>query len=102
MLVHELIQMLCDNPSGLIEELNTRRTALCQEHEKLEKSITKLNQVMRIAIDVRARNIRNEREISELHDALEHVAKHSDGERLDLSNLYILGDDDLPESESAY
>ena len=102
MLVHELIQMLCDNPSGLIEKLNDTRTSLCSEREKLEKSITKLNQVMRIAIDVQARNNRNEREISELHDALDHVAKHSDGERLDLSNLYVLGDDDLPESESAY
>lgn len=102
MRVSELIQMLCDNPSGLIDELNTRRTALCQEREKLEKSITKLNQVMRIAIDVQARNNRNEREIGELHDALDHVAKHSGGAGLDLSNLYVLGDDELPESESAY
>ena len=102
MLVHELIQMLCDNPSELIEKLNDTRTSLCRERERLERSITKLNQVMRIALDVQARNNRNEREISELHDALEHVAKHSDGERLDLSNLYILGDDDLPEPKSAY
>lgn len=102
MLVSELIQMLCDNPSDLVEELNTRRTALCLEREKLEKSITRLNQVMRITMDVQARNNRNEREIGELHDALDHVAKHSDGERLDLSNLYILGDDELPESKSAY
>ena len=102
MLVSELIQMLCDNPSSLIEKLNDTRTSLCREREKLEQSITKLNQVMRIAIDVHARNTRNEREIGELHDALDHVAKHSDGERLDLSNLYMLSDDDLPESESAY
>ena len=97
MLVNELIQMLCDDTDNLIDTLRDKRQLLVQERAKLELSIVNLNKVLRIAVDVRARKLRNEKEIGELHAALDQVSQN-DGE-LDLTNLYMLGRDVVPDSE---
>ena len=97
MLVNELIQMLCDDTDNLIDTLRDKLKLLIQERSKVELSIVNLNKVLRIAIDVRARKLRNEKEIGELHDALNQVSQN-DGE-LDLTNLYMLGRDVVPDSE---
>tara|TARA_R110002096_G_scaffold4615_8_gene21915 strand:- start:322 stop:642 length:321 start_codon:yes stop_codon:yes gene_type:complete len=91
MLVSELIQMLCDNPTELIDDLTSRRASLCLERDALERKIINLNKVIRIAIDVRARIDRNNEEIGNLHDELIGPPITDEGERdLDLSNLYVL------------
>lgn len=104
MLVNDLIQMLCDDTERLIEILIEKRESLVNERAKLELSIVNLNKVVRIAMDVRSRKLRSEKEISELHDALDYVAKQgtdSDGE-LDLTNLYRLGNDIIEPDENGY
>ena len=97
MLVNELIQMLCDDTDNLIDTLRDKLKLLIQERSKVELSIVNLNKVLRIAIDVRARKLRNEKEIGELHAALDQVSQN-DGE-LDLTNLYMWGRDVVPDSE---
>ena len=91
MLVSELIQMLCDNPDELAEELNDVRSKLCLERDSLERRIVNLNKVIRIAVAVRTRLDRNNEEIGNLHDELIGPPTTDEGEReLDLSNLYVL------------
>ena len=91
MLVSELIQMLCDNPNELAEELNGLRAQLCLARDSLERRIVNLNKVIRIAVAVRTRLDRNNEEIGNLHDELIGPPTTDEGERdLDLSNLYIL------------
>jgi hypothetical protein len=113
MLVSELIQMLCDNPNELAEELSELRVQLCLERDSLERRIVNLNKVIRIAVDVRTRLDRNNEEIGNLHDELIGPigTPHTEGSKeLDLSNLYILSgtrlkDEDMDtrtNTESAY
>ena len=92
MRVNELIQMLCDNPGELAEELNDIRSKLCLERDSLERRIVNLNKVIRIAVDVRSRLDRNNEEIGNLHDELIGPSgTHTEENReLNLSNLYIL------------
>jgi len=111
MLVSELIQILCDNPTELIDDLGCRRASLCLERDTLERKIINLNKVIRIAIDVRARLDRNNEEIGNLHDELIGPPTATDEDReLDLSNLYVLSgtrlkDEDMDtktDTKSAY
>ena len=91
MLVADLIQMLCDRPDDLMEDLKIKYAVLIKERDNVHMRLDNLKKVIRIVTDVRARLARNEEEISALHEALSYASTHSevDGE-IDLTNLYAL------------
>ena len=106
MRVCDLIQMLCDNPGQLAEELTAKRSQLCLERDSYERRITNLNKVIRIAINVKSRLERNETEIDALYQELLGPTlskKHKDHEEereLDLSNLYMLTADEPDDTDT--
>ena len=96
MLVEELIQMLCDRPDDLLEDLKIKYAVLCKEQKDLVLRMKNLKKVIRIATDVKSRLERNEEEIGALHEALSYASTHSDDGEIDLTNLYALTINEKP------